>query len=237
MGVNVDITMDDILALDHDEPFDFGDAKLIDHTRNSEPDIVVAEVIPPEDIEPFSIVNPNLEQGPWIAGGAALRWYQGKTVEQSTDIDVFCKSKEQAYNLMSKLELYNKTQVLACTNNAKTYRYHSYYDHDDEETCWTVQIITVDYFNSLKEILDRFDISVCQIGTAGNEFELGEHTAKDIKEKNLRFVCEHKPDTVKRLVKYWSYGYIPVEGTLDAISQNLGITWRFKNHEDYSDAF
>ena len=47
-----------------------------------------------------------------------------------------------------------------------------------------------------------------------------------------------QPDALKRLVKYWTYGYRPVDGLLDAIQNNPAAKWQFgAETEDYQNAF
>ena len=57
-------------------------------------DVVEFPCVHRDDSEPLSIIWPDLKQGPWIAGGACLRWYQCQPVGEN-DIDIFCSSAEQ----------------------------------------------------------------------------------------------------------------------------------------------
>ena len=183
------------------------------------------------DQEPLNVIEPNFENGPWIAGGACLRWYQGRPVE-GADIDVFCRSPKQAADLIEKIKSYGRFMVKAETENAVTIEYSK--KDGDWDDKWIIQIITKRFYNSLQEVVDNFDITVCQIGTTGNEWILGSHTAKDIREKNLRMVIPLHPDAVKRLTKYWVYGYRPVPGLLEMIQNNPLARWEFNPAEDYS---
>ena len=89
-------------------------------------------------------------------------------------------------------------------------------------------------YENLQAIIDRFDISVCQVGTAGNELVIGEYTARDVRERNLRMGMPLHPDAVKRLTKYWTYGFRPVPGLIEAIKENPESKWAFNPAEDYS---
>ena len=183
------------------------------------------------DNEPVAIVEPNLEHGPWIAGGACLRWYQGQPVGDS-DIDVFCANAKQAADLISRIKSYGRYTVKYESENAVTLNYRS--EESGSSDTWIIQVITKRYYTSVKEIVDNFDVSVCQLGTAGFDWEIGEHTARDIREKNLRMNIPLHPDAVKRLSKYWTYGYRPVPGLLDAIVSNPVGKWEFNPSEDYT---
>lgn len=188
--------------------------------------------VPEYDWEVVSVINPHLKTGPWIAGGAALNWWQGNTVGES-DVDVFCRDSQQADRLIERIKKYERFTVKYESDNAITLDYwlDSNYEHR-----WTVQVIKRRYFKSLEEVINSFDISVCQIGTSGNDWALGENTAKDIEKRLLRFQKPLQPDTVKRLVKYWVYGYRPVDGTIDDIL-NTDLNWQFHVDDIYQNAF
>lgn len=216
-------------------PMDFNDIFIEDRTRTGTTTVIPirSAIVNREDIEPFSIIAPDEECGPWIAGGACIHWFLGEHINGS-DIDVFCKNYEQAQKVIDRIKSYNRYMIMATTDNAITFRYFS---KDDEDKSWLIQVILCRFFDTLSEIIDSFDLSVCQIGTTGDHWELGKYTALDIKHKKLRFVNGIRNDSVKRLVKYWTYGYTPVEGTLEALQTDDNITWSFNSDENYSNAF
>jgi len=183
------------------------------------------------DQEAVNIIEPNYLKGPWIAGGACLRWYQNQPVEQN-DIDVFCAGAVQAQALIERIKSYGRFHIKAETENALTIQYYSKGQNWGDG--WTIQVITKRYYSSLREVIDNFDISVCQIGTTGNEWLMGDYTARDIRERNLRMSIPLHQDAVKRLTKYWVYGYRPVPGLLEAIQNNPTGRWAFNPSEDYS---
>lgn len=184
------------------------------------------------DQEPVNIIKPNWQTGPWIAGGAVLRWYQNQPVGES-DIDIFCSSAQQADAVIQAIKSYGRYTTKFESENAITLSYTS---HDGNQN-WVLQVIKRRFFNSPKDIIDNFDISVCKLATDGHTLELGENTAKDVREKNLRFQMPLQPDALKRLTKYWTYGYRPVEGTIESIQNNPVAKWHFNSDEDYHNAF
>jgi len=189
--------------------------------------------IPIDDHEAVSAIEPDLVNGPWIAGGAPLRWYQNQLVGDS-DIDVFCANAAQAAKVIEQIKSYNRFSVKYESDNAITIGFSKkgeYVSH------WTIQIITRRYFSNIQEVINSFDISVCQIGTTGNSWHLGSNTAGDIRQKNLRFNVPLQQDTLKRLTKYWVYGYRPVPGTIEMIRDNPVAKWQFSDHGDYENAF
>ena len=184
-----------------------------------------------DDQEPVSIIWPDMKNGPWIAGGAALRWYQGLPVGDN-DIDIFCSSAEQVQMVVDNIKSYGRFSTKFESENAITLSYHN-----NDSKYWTLQIIKRRYFKNLQEVIDNFDISVCQIGTGGQEWILGKNTARDIREKNLRMSIPLQPDAAKRLAKYWTYGYRPVDGLLDAVRNNPNAKKLFEVDGDYENAF
>jgi hypothetical protein len=210
---------------------EFGfEASPIDSKRDAPS--VIYPTIPRKDNEPVAIIEPDLKRGPWIAGGAALRWYQGQTVGHN-DIDVFCRDTLQAQEVIDRVKSYGRFTVKYESDNAVTM---DYWDRSTDGR-WTIQIIRRRFFPDLQAVIDSFDISVCQIGTVGAEWYLGKDTARDIRERNLRFTGNLQPDAAKRLVKYWTYGYRPVDGLIDGVMNNPEGRWKFDLSEDYNNAF
>lgn len=185
-----------------------------------------------DDYEAVTVVDPNLKTGPWIAGGACLRWYQNQPVGES-DIDVFCADAKQAADAIQRVKDTGRFSVKYESPNATTFSYWAQEGHDQ----WTIQIITRRFFNSIEDVIRSFDITVCEIGTCGNEWITGSFTARDIREQNLRFKLPLQADAVKRLTKYWTYGYRPVEGTVAMIANNPNSKWQYTLEEDYQNAF
>lgn len=213
-------------------PFDlFSDTLSIN--SNKVVDVVEFPTVHKDDSEPVTIIWPDIERGPWIAGGACLRWYQGQPVGDS-DIDVFCRSPQQAQKILEEIKSYGRFHVKHQSENAITVEHNN---KDDYNKRWTIQIIVKRFFNNVQEVLDSFDITVCEIATCGNEWVMNTNTARDIREKNLRFKTPLQPDAPKRLTKYWTYGYRPVPGTIDQICNNPETRWSFSLDEDYQNAF
>jgi hypothetical protein len=210
---------------------EFGfEAAPIDSKRDA-PSLIYPTV-PKKDNEPVAIIEPDLKRGPWIAGGAALRWYQGQTVG-ANDIDVFCRDSLQTQEVIDRIKSYGRFAVKYESDNAVTL---DYWDRSTNER-WTIQIIRRRFFPNIQAVIDSFDITVCQIGTVGAEWFLGKNTARDIRERNLRFTGNLQPDAAKRLVKYWTYGYRPVDSVLDSVMNNPEGRWSFDHSEDYNNAF
>ena len=213
----------------------FADINMQTKTANYDQfvDVVDFPTIHRADSEPITLIWPDIERGPWIAGGAPLRWWQGLPVGEN-DIDVFCASQAQAEVVIERIKEFGRWQRKYDSDNATTL---SYWSKDDSSKVWTIQVIKRRYFNSLEDVISNFDMTVCEIGTCGNNWVLGKQTARDIRERNLRMKLPLTPDALKRVVKYWTYGYRPVEGLLEAVQDNPIAKWEFALDEDYNNAF
>ena len=211
----------------------FGDIQIKSKSYDEPVDVVDFPTVHREDSEPITLIWPDIKHGPWIAGGAALRWWQGQPVGES-DIDVFCANAKQAEEVIERVKEYGQWQRKYESDNAVTL---SYWSKNNSSKTWTIQIIKRRYFKSLEHVINNFDMTVCEIGTSGNEWILGKQTAKDIRERNLRLKMPLQPDALKRVVKYWTYGYLPVEGVLEAVQNNPIGKWQFELDEDYHNAF
>lgn len=180
------------------------------------------------DRQAVAVIEPDLIEGPWIAGGAALRWFQNQPVMDS-DIDVFCRSRKQADQVIAKIKSYNRYEIKHESDNAVTICYH---DKDIWSQSWNLQIVTKSFFSDAKSVIDQFDITVCQIATTGTEWILGDSTAKHIRSRTLAFTDQRGPDSVKRLVKYWVYGFRPEAGTLETLINDQSLRWDFSDDGD-----
>lgn len=159
----------------------------------------------------LSIIKPHLVYGPWIAGGAAIKWYNGQNVDLS-DIDVFCRTDEQYNNVFDSLKR-DEFSVVCQTPNATTFKFIGW----DEDIIFdtTVQLVKKTY-ESCESVLNDFDIVACKIATDGVKFEMMEGVKDHIATKTLHTV-NVRPSLPKRFGKYYAYGYKPTKETLEAL--------------------
>lgn len=90
-------------------------------------------------------------------------------------------------------------------------------DIDEDFPIWKVQLIKRKFYDTVQEVIDDFDITVCQI--ALDEFVkpvTGKLFAEDVAAKRLRF-NRLSPGSAKRLIKYWTYGYTPSDEVLQSV--------------------
>lgn len=168
-----------------------------------------------------NIICPDKE-GPWIAGGACLAWYQNQPC--TTDIDVYFANQAQ-YNWV-EAEAKRYGSLVIETANAATYRITGTQN-------WTVQLIKKQFYAKLTDVIDRFDITVCQIGWDGKRVTVGKHFVHDVDNRLLRF-NNITTQSHKRLVKYMCYGYTPVEGCIEQLVNHANIDWEAKGNDHYA---
>jgi len=161
-----------------------------------------------------------------VAGGAALLWYQNHSV-QNHDIDLWLKNDVDMLVAVSHLEKIGHLKI--STKNAKTY----IVTVDDKE--YTVQLINKTRA-TVEETLNDFDITVCKIATDGYRWWIGPDFAQDLKTRTLRMM-HFKSNSMRRFVKYVTYGYEPEPTLLERLMNDPVVSWDFsdQSHEDYAD--
>jgi hypothetical protein len=160
-----------------------------------------------------------------VAGGAALRWYQNLPVE-SHDVDIWFTCEED-FNTMDEYLKMNST-IRYSSQYANTYDVH------EKSASWTVQLIKPKKQLSPAELVKTFDISISQVATDGNRWFIGSHFIEDLKNRRLR-ILNPQPKSVKRLVKYLIYGFVPDDDQLLAVINDPTTIWNYEtiNLEDY----
>lgn len=141
--------------------------------------------------------------GPWIAGGAARRILQGRSLEDG-DIDLFFHSFKSWSDFEKDLinKGYEKTYR---STNATTF------DVDGRK----VQIIRRRYYESLRDVLRDFDVTASQVAVHGDRVIALKTAGDDIKANVLRYAEEGrvvKASAVPRGLKYINYGFVPEPG-------------------------
>lgn len=164
-------------------------------------------VIPMADHFLYHYLELSMNDGPWVAGGCALDWYLKKPTTATGDIDVFFKNQEQYQNFHKGFLEKIKTCAYSTfeTENAISYTIRF---HDKPIVSRKIQLIKK-FFPSPEALLTGFDMNVCQVLTDGFTFKFGPTTEEDIKTKTLRYLSVPKKGSLRRIIKYRLYGYIP----------------------------
>lgn len=188
------------------------------------------------------------ESGPWIAGGAVLKWYQGDSVHKS-DIDVFFSNVQQYEKCRASL-YENGWYSIFQSENALTlhYGFDSGAAIVDDNSLFRIgsliktpskrnyrpqkiQLIKRKFYSSLGEVISDFDIDICQAGYNGSEFVFSKNFENAVKTKTFSLTT-FNTHILKRAIKYTSYGFKPSQSIIDAIMQDSSIS-DFSGVNDY----
>lgn len=183
------------------------------------------------------------ERGMWIAGGAPLSWYLGMPV--GSDIDLFFEDAESYQHMLDALvrHVERRQSVLQDftswihgnairprfngdwnlslsklmeTKNAVTFEAMFTNGDSSLPKRYQVQLIRRRWYALVSDLLDDFDITVCQIATNLDVVHVGRHFAEDVAKRRLR-LNNVTPSTTKRVIKYWVYGYQPDDQLLERL--------------------
>lgn len=149
--------------------------------------------------------------GPWIAGGAARRLYQGQALNQG-DIDIFVPS----YEVVNKL-----SKLLA--GEDKQFESRAAISYRMRDSGLKVQIIKRRYYKTMEDLMNDFDFTVAQFVTDGKMVFASRAAADDLAMKRLCYAANGRVEEIsmlKRLVKYANYGFMPEYGMMSGCIQS-----------------
>jgi hypothetical protein len=191
--------------------------------------------LPKIDAYLLQLIKPDLVNGPWIAGGAVLQWFNKSTVG-SHDVDVFFKNERQFQSLLdffqkaalSNFELDSNNikncSLIFSSDNAYTFKYDQ----------WHIQLIKTHFFDSVDALLNHFDITACKLATDGTQWYTNHPSTIDHIENKILDMDRIRSDmAVKRLFKYWIYGYQPTVDLIERLQQTPDLENNFSNSTDY----
>lgn len=170
--------------------------------------------------------------GAVVAGGAALSWFQGNEVGPR-DIDLWFRESKNLEKMSNHLHDVKEARLSYDTDNAETWKI----ELKNKE--YQIQLIKNRLYSDVYDLFNVFDITVCQVATDGFSWWYGDNFLQDLNNKRLRII-KTTPNSMKRLIKYWSYGFQPTDEDLEMIKQTDHVIWKFDNNasvEDYENAF
>lgn len=173
----------------------------------------------PDDTSVVNIISPDMESGPWIAGGVVRRWFEN--LPANADIDVFCKSRFQADAVLFTLLAHERSSVVFKSENATTV---SFSDTKGLPQ-WKVQVITRQFYKAADDVIADFDITVCQFLTDGTTMRVGTTSLADLKQRRIRFTRGVRPQDLPRVIKYIAYGFRPDLRDYRKIIESTEIKW------------
>lgn len=170
-----------------------------------------------------TVIAPQMQQGPWIAGGAVLAWQTNDPFNEDRDIDVFCASRQQADHVINQLKSALNYSTVFTSKNAVTLNCLVLSDtvNKDQQRLPKVQIILKKFYNSAAAVIESFDITVCQLVTDGYRLQFGNRTWQDIRQRQLKFTLPYREGIMGRYVKYMSYGYRPSKNEIEKITDQI----------------
>jgi DNA polymerase elongation subunit (family B) len=137
-----------------------------------------------------------------IAGGALRDYFTGETIK---DIDVFPKTQENQEYII---------EVFKNNKDAKEPPSNKMLKNFSIDGKW-VQIILNKFHDTPKELVSKFDYSICCVGYDGINYYNHPNFFEDLLSKRLRSVTFDFPlSSMERLTKYAKKGYYPCNGTL-----------------------
>lgn len=194
--------------------------------------------VPVIDKNIIHLIDPNLVNGPWIAGGAALKWYKKQEVGRS-DVDVFFRDQHQYNRLLKLLRYYaGDNEDIFKSKFSNNHNYTKLHESTNATTYGCcghhVQLIHKRFYSSLDEVLDHFDFTICQIGTDGQEWYVTNPQILEHIDQQKLVVNRFMPETIlKRFFKYWTYGYHPDRELVERIQSCTDLNVNFANSNDY----
>ncbi len=182
--------------------------------------------IPRQDLPVLNLVGFDLEDGPWIAGGAPRRWIQKQSVGRA-DVDIFCKNSVQYNNIVAELDRRNIDRFYN-SDNAVSYKSDTH----------RIQVVKK-YFATGEDVLNSFDIRLCQFITDGKNIMFPSEAYSDLKAKKIHFNKFNEVNAVKRTIKYMCYGFTLDEESINQMKSG-DITYQYIKNSgdlDYENAF
>lgn len=154
----------------------------------------------------------NLQAYGWLAGGAVRRIISGQKLDSDYDLfftslenlELFWAGIEKDKNIKITKEIsseHNVTLILDC----KEYEIENL----------KLQLIKIEFYSSLEEVLRSFDYTLCQFGLDGNKLVCGETSLWDLGRKRIVInTITYPVASLRRLLKYTSQGYYACQGCL-----------------------
>lgn len=156
--------------------------------------------------------------GPWVAGGAVLRTFMGLAID--TDLDIFFPN-ELSYTA-AKLILEKNAKLVRETKFSNTFEFTV--EHTNKELTVTIQLVKYVYSDKISDIIQNFDLSICQLGFDGERIVCPEESIEDLRAKRMTIHSDritHPGSTLKRIIKYAQRGFYVTNENI----QNFANQW------------
>ena len=164
---------------------------------------------------------PTLEwrRGPWLAGGAIRRMFDGTPGE--SDFDLFFSDEAQLQACLESLLQRPGVKLLYQNDLNVTLQVTPEPEFGTTMPSFKLQLIKF-YFEGPEYVIDWFDYTNCQFISDGETLMVGEYTLYDIGRKQLRLHnLHHAASTVRRMLKYARQDYTVCDGTINELLKRV----------------
>lgn len=161
----------------------------------------------------------------YLAGGSVRRAIRGEPLGLS-DIDIFFRSHN---DFQKVVEILNRVHTGSMHPNCRHYQFTDSDEspftleeilaaeplhpvNQDKATHVPIQLIHSSYFDTVEDLMDNFDFTVCQMAYYKDQYLIAEQALADEENRVLAFATvEYDPNRFKhnRLLKYAKHGYTP----------------------------
>jgi hypothetical protein len=154
------------------------------------------------------------KKGRWLAGGAIRRAI--KDGKSDSDWDVFFSSKEEKELFIKECEKQDSISEEKQNENN-----HQFILTVGAEK-YTVQCITIAYYETPEKVIETFDFTICQFVTDGVSLWAGETSLYDL--GRMRLVVNkisYPVASLRRLLKYTKQGFYACNGCLTQLLSSV----------------
>ncbi len=168
---------------------------------------------------------PSLKDVGWLAGGALRRLITKQKLD--SDFDFFFKSPDSfegfykgiksCKNIKVQKEFRNEHNITLIVNVVGS--------EDGELEIiegLKLQLINIQYYNTIEEVLESFDYTLCQVALDDGNLVLGDTTLWDLGNKRIVInKITYPVASLRRLLKYTNQGYYACQGCLTGLLSSV----------------
>lgn len=166
--------------------------------------------------------------GVWLAGGAIRRTFQGQRPD--SDFDFFFKDQQSMDGFIEKLIVLG-AQLLSENDKNKKFMLPSTVIEEAYENGnglhlpeMEIQCINFQFFNSIEDVIDSFDFTICMFGFDGENFHIGDFSLWDLARKKLVVnQITYGVASVRRLMKYANQGFSVCGGCITEVLRAVAV--------------
>jgi len=164
----------------------------------------------PEDLTDF-----------WLAGGALRRTITAESIIGKSDFDFFFKNEEAFVDMLTA---FSEMGFIIKRENDANKTLEGKVKLGEEEKTIIVQLIKIQFYQTVDALLDSFDFTLCQfaLDTKTGTFYCGDTSMFDAARRRI---VVHKVTypvaSLRRLIKYTSQGYYACHGCLSTFLEKV----------------